>query len=325
MNVGTDIERAAASLRAGQLVAIPTETVYGLAANALDPDAVLGIFKAKGRPTFNPLIIHVASLEQVARYVADFPPLARALADACWPGPLTLLLPKKAVIPDLVTAGSPRVAVRIPDHPLTRALLAQLDFPLAAPSANRFGYISPTDAQHVQGQLGEKIAYLLDGGPAKIGIESTIVGFDETGEAVLHRQGGISQETIEAITGPLQLLTAAERPQSPGMLKSHYAPRTPLLTGDIDTLIRQHAGKRIGILAFQTLYDGVAPDNQVCLSPTGNLDEAAKNLFAALHHLDALGMDLILAAQVPETGLGRAINDRIERARAAHKAGPFEE
>ncbi len=300
-------------------MAIPTETVYGLAADALNPDAVLGIFKAKNRPTFNPLIIHVASVAQAMPYVADFPPLAQALAAACWPGPLTLLLPKKPVVPDLVTAGNDRVAIRVPDHPLTLALLERLDFPLAAPSANLFGYISPTDAQHVQAQLGDKIAYLLDGGPAKIGIESTIVGFDESGQPLIYRQGGISQEAIEAITGPVGILTHTGQPLSPGMLKSHYAPRTPLITGDIAALIRQHPEKKLGILAFQHPYDGVPPAQQRCLSPTGNLDEAAKNLFAALHQLDALGLDLILAGQAPEQGLGRAINDRIERARFAHK------
>ena len=323
MNQGTDIEQAAAALQAGLLVAIPTETVYGLAAHALDPDAVLGIFKAKNRPTFNPLIIHVASVEQAARYVADFPALAQALAAACWPGPQTLLLPKKPVVPDLVTAGSDRVAIRVPDHPLTLALLERLDFPLAAPSANLFGYISPTDAQHVQAQLGDKIAYLLDGGPAKIGIESTIVGFDAAGRPVIYRQGGISQEAIEAITGPAGILTRADRPDqphSPGMLKSHYAPRTPLITGDIEALIRLHSEKKLGILAFQHPYDGVPPAQQRCLSPSGKLDEAAKNLFAAPHQIDAHGRGLSLAEKVRDTGLGRAINDRIERARFAHKA-----
>lgn len=319
MNSGTDIQEAVARLKAGDLVAIPTETVYGLAANALNPDAVLGIFKAKNRPAFNPLIIHVASMERAWEYVTDVPAAALKLAAAYWPGPLTLLLPKRVIVPDLVTAGSPLVAVRVPAHPLTRAVLEQLDFPVAAPSANPFGYISPTDAIHVQQQLGDKVSYILDGGTADVGVESTIIGFTAAGEPVLRRQGGLSQEAIESLIGPVQFLTHSESPESPGMLKSHYSPRTPLLMGNIPQLIQKYAKKRIGVLAFQTSPAEFTGSHEIILSPAGDLGEAAKNLFAALYALDAMGLDLILAEKVPHTGLGRAINDRLERAQSIHK------
>lgn len=319
MNSGTDIQAAVAALKAGGVVAIPTETVYGLAANALNPDAVLGIFKAKNRPTFNPLIIHVASMERAWEYVSDVPEAALKLATAYWPGPLTLLLPKRDLVPDLVTAGSPLVAVRVPAHPLTRAVLEQLDFPLAAPSANPFGYISPTEATHVQQQLGDKVSYILDGGTATVGVESTIVGFTAAGEPVLRRQGGLSQEDIEILVGPVQFLTRSNSPESPGMLKSHYSPRTPLILGEMAALLRKHAGKQIGVLTFQQALDSVPKNQQIILSPSGDLGEAAKHLFAALHRLDAMGLELIIAEKVPSKGLGRAINDRLERAQAIHK------
>lgn len=313
MEKGKNIAKAARWLRAGELVAIPTETVYGLAANALDPAAVIKIFEVKGRPAFNPLIIHTYALSGVRQYVREIPDQATALAWAFWPGPLTLLLPRKEVIPDLVTAGNPRVAIRIPDHPLTLSLLAELDFPLAAPSANPFGYISPTAADHVAQQLGDKIPYILDGGTASVGIESSIVGFED-GQVVVYRLGGISLEDIEAVCGPVTVKNHSENPTASGMLKSHYAPRIPLQLGSIATMLREYEPQECAILSFQEHFPDVPAQQQIQLSPSGDLREAAQNLFAALRRLDQLSVQRILAERVPPHGLGLAINDRLERA-----------
>ena len=314
--IGTDIHEAAHLLRAGELVAIPTETVYGLAGNGLDPEAVLRIFKVKNRPSFDPLILHAASLERMRDLVLDIPAPGRRLAEAFWPGPLTLLLDKSPRVPDLVTSGLSRVALRVPDHALSLALLRELDFPLAAPSANPFGYVSPTTAAHVADQLGAAIPYILDGGPCRVGIESTIVGF-ENGEAVVYRLGGKRLEEIEEIAGPLRLyLNQSSNPSAPGMIKSHYAPSRPLLVGDVDELLGRHAGKRIGVLSFHSVYPAQAAALQIRLSDKASLEEAAAGLFAALRRLDQAPIDIILAEKFPEQGLGRAINDRLRRAAA---------
>ncbi|MFK7923815.1 MAG: L-threonylcarbamoyladenylate synthase [Bacteroidia bacterium] len=319
MKIGTDIAAAAKVLREGGLVAIPTETVYGLAANALDPQAVLGIYEAKQRPSFNPLIIHTDSLDKVLGWVRDLPPLANALADAFWPGPLTLLLERKETIPDIVTAGLPRVGVRIPQNPLTLALLAALDFPLAAPSANPFGYISPTTAQHVAEHLGDKVDYILDCGPAQVGIESTIIGFEAEEAPTLYRLGGIAVEEVEEICGPLQRLTLSENPQTSGMLKSHYAPRLALHLGDLKELIAEFGTEKVAVLSFREAVPGISLQYQRQLSPKGSLREAAQNLFASLRALDQLPVQHILAEGVPARGLGLAINDRLQRARFEHR------
>lgn len=312
---GKDINKAKHLLERGELVAIPTETVYGLAANALNVDAVLKIFQVKNRPRFDPLIIHVSSLDEVSQYATDIPLNARALAEAFWPGPLTLLLPKKNIVPDLVTAGLPTVGIRCPDHPLTHRLLESLDFPLAAPSANPFGYISPTTPAHVADQLGDQIPYILDGGPCEVGIESTIVGFDNEGGTVL-RTGGLKIEDIEHIIGKVKLqLTTSSNPTAPGQLHSHYAPKKKLLTGDLEKLLAQHDLLKTGVLSFQK--DHHAPF-QYILSPSGDLQEAARNFFSALRTLDALPVDIILAEFAPEAGLGRAMNDRLSRASFEH-------
>ncbi len=315
--IGTDIEKARELLRREQLVAVPTETVYGLAGNALSENAVAEIFSVKNRPAFDPLIIHVYPVERIGDWVTAFPEQARQLADAFMPGPLTLLLPKKAVIPDLTTSGSPLVAVRSPDHPLTQDLLAGLEFPLAAPSANPFGYISPTTAEHVARQLGDKIPYILDGGPCTIGIESTIIGWDETGQPTLYRKGGVPAEEVEQIIGKISIQPySSSNPLAPGMLKSHYAPRIPLVIGPIPDLLDKNHGKRIGILSFSATYPGIPPDYQITLSPTRDLKEATRNLFSGLRYLDSQNIDLIIAEFLPEAGLGAAINDRLRRAAA---------
>ncbi len=314
--IGKDIARAATWLRRDELVAIPTETVYGLAGNAFSEVAVARIFAVKNRPSFDPLIVHTSHYRRLEELVTEVPEAARRLAEAFLPGPLTLLLPRRPLIPDMVTAGSPLVAVRIPNHPLTLELLAALDFPVAAPSANPFGYISPTTAEHVAQQLGDKIPYILDGGPCHIGLESTIVGFPE-GRATVYRRGGIAVEAIEALIGPVAVQPhSTSNPQAPGMLKSHYAPGVPLLLGDIAALLEEHGHRRVGLLSFRRTYATVPPERQVVLSKTGDLTEAARHLFSGLRRLDQLDIELILAEPVPEEGLGRAINDRLRRAAA---------
>ncbi len=301
-------------LEAGQLVAIPTETVYGLAGNALDARVVASIFEVKGRPRFDPLIVHVASWEQAQHYVNNIPKEAAALAKKFWPGPLTMLLPRQAIIPDLVTAGLDRVGLRCPDHVLTRHLLEELNFPLAAPSANPFGYVSPTTARHVQDQLGDKIPYILDGGQCRVGIESTIVGWED-GAAVIYRLGGISIESIESVIGTVRVRPhASSQPQAPGQLESHYAPGKPFYLGNIEDLIQKHGLKNPGILTFARTLN-VKGMHRI-LSPAGDLNEAARNLFGMLRDLDQQPVDAVVAEEVPNQGLGRAINDRLRRAAA---------
>lgn len=313
--IGFSISKANELLKNGHLVAIPTETVYGLAANALDPDAVLQIFKAKNRPHFNPLIIHLPDWESVKKYVTDIPVDAEVLAKKFTPGPLTFLLVKKPIVPDLVTAGSPKVAIRIPAHPMTRELLSQLDFPLAAPSANPFGYVSPTTAQHVFDGLYGKIPYILDGGECQIGLESTIVDF-ESGEVIVRRKGGVAVEAIEQVLGKKVLVKtdSEEHPVAPGMLKSHYATATPLFIGEVKNLVKRLTGKKICLLEFGENLKDVPAFARFQLSASATLDEAAKNLFKTMRQADQCGADAILVEWLPEEGLGRAINDRLRRA-----------
>lgn len=314
--IGTNVLKAKAILEKGELVAIPTETVYGLAGNALDLSSVTKIFQVKNRPSFDPLIVHTNSLERASSFLKHIPDMAQQLAEALWPGPLTLLLEKQPNVPDLVTSGLDRVAIRIPNHPMTLQLLTQLDFPLAAPSANPFGYISPTEAGHVDEQLGDQLEYILDGGPSTIGVESTIVGF-EGGKPWVYRTGGTSIEEIEALIGPVSVQShSTSNPKAPGMLKSHYAPRKPLILGDLTTLIQQYSGKNFGVLSFDKSFDAVGSDKQITLSAMGSIQEAAQKLFGALRMLDKMPIQFILAEYVPENGLGKAINDRLKRASA---------
>jgi len=311
---GTNITHAAQLLAQGQLVGMPTETVYGLAANAFNAQAVSHIFEAKNRPSFDPLIVHVPHTSKVLDWAATaMPPPAMALAQAFWPGPLTLLLPVHPNIPPIVTSGLPRVAVRVPSHPLALELLEALPFPLAAPSANPFGYISPTTAQHVLNQLGSKVPYVLNGGPATVGVESTIVGF-EGGQVQVHRFGGIAVEAIEQVVGPVQIAVKGSNPAAPGMLDSHYAPRKPLLLGQVQNLLAGHDPATVGTISLDQHFTGVPKAQQVVLSSSGNLAEAARNLFEGMRMLDQQNISLILAAPVPNQGLGRAINDRLQRA-----------
>ena len=311
---GTDIVVAAAHLRNGEIVAIPTETVYGLAGNALDDEAVIKIYEAKQRPRFNPLIIHLPSIENAAEYVNEIPGPIRELASVFSPGPLSYLLPKTARVPDLVTAGSDKVVIRIPAHPMTLELLRQLDFPLAAPSANPFGYVSPVTAEHVREGLNGRISYILDGGPCSVGVESTILGI-EGKDLVIHRVGGVSAEDIARVTGIMPTYSLLhEKPDTPGQLRSHYAPGKPLVVGHIDELVKKHAGRKVAVLSFSKQYE--VSECRV-LSPKGDLHEAASRLFATLRELDRSETEIILAEVFPDEGIGMAINDRLSRANSS--------
>ena len=310
---GSDMEAAIDCLQKGDIVGIPTETVYGLAANALNADAVAKIFAAKNRPFFDPLIVHVHSISEAVKYVHSMPEKAKLLAKVFWPGPLTLVLPKKDIIPDLVTAGHDTVGIRVPSHPVCLELLQQLDFPLAAPSANPFGYVSPTTAKHVADQLGEKVCYILDGGPCMVGVESTIVGFPQ-GEPVIYRLGGIAVEQITEIIGPVaEQISAGSNPSAPGQLDVHYSPRCKLILTDYTEITDSVS---TCYLRYSAPIQGIDLSRQFILSPNRNPEEAAVNLFATLRMTDAAGYGLIVAELLPETGLGRAINDRLRRAAA---------
>lgn len=314
--IGKDIFVAKELLEKGQLVAIPTETVYGLAANGLHARAVARIFEVKKRPFFDPLILHLPSYSKVEKYVEFIPEKAKMLADAFWPGPLTMIFKKKEIIPDLVTSGLDTVAIRVPKHPLTLNLLQQLDFPLAAPSANPFGYISPTQALHVEAQLGGSLEYILDGGHSTVGIESTIVGFADE-KVTVHRLGGLSVEAIIDCIGEVEVMKeSVSNPVAPGMLKSHYAPKTRVMLGNMEDLLEKYQSTKTGILSFRTNYNTKGIFHQVILSETGDMEEAATRLFSGLRQLDNLHLQNILAEFVPDQGLGRAINDRLRRASA---------
>jgi L-threonylcarbamoyladenylate synthase len=302
------IRRAAQALARGDIVAFPTETVYGLGANALDARAVAKVFAAKERPRFNPLIVHVPGLAEAEDY-ALINDLARKLAHAFWPGPLTLVFKRRSIcaIADLVSAGLDTIALRAPAHPVAQALLAKAALPIAAPSANRSGRISPTTAEHVEAELGDRPAMILDGGRCPLGIESTVVSV--TGpEPALLRPGAIPREAIERVlAAPLAAAAAAERVTSPGQQPSHYAPHTPL------RLEATAVGADEALLAFGSNVPGGARVT-INLSPSSNLEEAAARLFAALRELDQLRAAAIAVMPIPATGLGEAINDRLRHA-----------
>jgi L-threonylcarbamoyladenylate synthase len=318
--ISHNIQEAKYHLLNNDVVAIPTETVYGLAANALSEEAVVKIFQVKNRPHFNPLIVHCGRWTDVPNYVEEIPEKFFPLIKAFSPGPITFLLKKKNTIPDLVTAGSDFVAIRIPNHPVTLELLQTLPFPVAAPSANEFGYISPTTAQHVMDSLTGKIPFILNGEKAMIGLESTIVGINENNQVVVHRLGGVSVEYIQNELGEEVLIaTLNEQPLTSGQLKSHYAPKAPLYVGDVQKLLQEHNSKKVFIISFQKLYNDLPLYNQFILSEEGNINIAAQKLFSALRKIDTLNPDVILAEIFPEYGLGRAINDRLERAKTENR------
>ena len=313
--ISSNIEKAVAILSNDDVVAIPTETVYGLAGNAFSEKAIRKIFEVKQRPLFNPLIIHTHSVDGLADLVSEFPKKAQQLAEAFWPGSLTMVLKKKPAVPDLITGGKDTVAVRVPNHPVTLALLKKLPFPLAAPSANPFSCISPTTAQHVADYFPESIDMVLEGGTCANGIESTIIGF-ENNEPVLYRLGSISVEEITSVIGPIAFKNTVEKaPSAPGMLARHYAPKTKTyLVHDVATFAQQFPNQRVGVLLFSKKLEAPNVTHQEIVSQTGDLKEAASNLYQALHHLDKAHIDLIIAERFPDQGLGQSINDRLTRA-----------
>ena len=312
-----NIKKAAKHLKQDELVAFATETVYGLGANALSPEACEKIFLAKRRPKYDPLIVHIAEMAQLDDLVSEMPKVALELAEAFWPGPLTIVFNKSESIPDLITAGLDTVAIRMPAHPLALALLSEAQIPVAAPSANPFGYLSPTSAEHVKSQLGDEVEIILDGGECDWGIESTIVDCS-SGNAVLLRRGGITAEDIEAVTGSLSFGKAVlERPLAPGQLASHYAPNTPLTILKEGEMPRLKEGERIGFLAY-----GESNPSFNCVvieylaTDETDLKEIAHNLFSALHRLDNLGLDALYINDLPREGLANAIMDRLLKAAA---------
>jgi len=318
-----DLEAAAGALRRGRLLGWPTETVYGLAGNALDADAVAAIFAAKGRPTFDPLIVHAPDTASAFALAVDVPAVAADLAERFWPGPLTLVLPRRADLPDLLSAGLSTLAVRVPAHPVAREVLARCGLPLAAPSANRFGRISPTCAEHVLEEMrGQpRVAGVMDAGPCALGVESTVVGFPGGGRVVVYRTGGLPLERLREAVPALEVVDvrraendpelALRGEQSPGMLARHYAPQTPLRLlnpGETPAVSDGHRG-------WLFFSDRPAVEGPVeVLSERGDLTEAATRLFSCLRRLDGAGVDEIIAWSVPNQGLGRAINDRLSRA-----------
>lgn len=301
-------------LEKGNVVAIPTETVYGLAANALNTDAVLRIFSIKNRPFFDPLIVHISYVEDVYKYVSLFHWKAKKLAEKFWPGPLTLILPKKPIIPDIVTSGLPYVGLRIPNHQTTLQILEKLDFPLAAPSANPFGYVSPTSAEHVAEQLGDKIPLIVDGGKCKVGIESTIVFFENDKLPSILRYGAILPNEIENCIGNVNVnISSASKPNSPGKLDKHYSTITPIKPIEVINFKKINKTKTAAIV-FDKYIEQIPYENQIILSENASLSEAACNLFEAMRKLDNLKFELIIYGKIPQTGLGLAINDRLKRA-----------
>jgi L-threonylcarbamoyladenylate synthase len=313
--ISNNMSKAVKILNNEDVVAIPTETVYGLAGNIYSDKAIRKIFEVKQRPLFNPLIVHLHSVEQLDEIVSEFPPKAKLLADAFWPGSLTLVLKKKSTIPDVITAGKETVAVRIPNHPVALALLKELSFPLAAPSANPFNRISPTKALHVESYFKNAIQMVLEGGECKNGLESTIIGF-ENNEPILYRLGAISTEEIENIVGKINVKTKEEKtPNAPGMLAKHYAPKTrTYLVNDIDKFITDYGDKTIGLLSFSEAIMASNIKHIEILSKSRDLKEAASKLYSSLHILDHLDLDMIVAQRFPDIGLGKSINDRLERA-----------
>ncbi|MCL0083547.1 L-threonylcarbamoyladenylate synthase [Thermodesulfovibrionales bacterium] len=313
------IKEGADIIRKGGLVAFPTETVYGLGADALNPEASARIFKAKNRPEFDPLIVHIAGLSSLEKLCLSVDERAKRLINKFWPGPLTLVLPKSEIVPDIVTAGLPTVAIRMPAHPIALELIKEAGVPIAAPSANPFGYISSTTAWHVREQLGERVDLILDGGRCTVGVESTIIKLAEG--AILLRPGGVTIEEIEEVIGRVEILSNnLTKLEAPGQLQRHYSPMTPLkILGDKSSKIQSKIprGKRVGLLAFTP--PKADPSRQAyamveVLTPSGDLKEAVLNLFSCLYRLDKAGLDIIHVEPLLEVGLGMAIMDRLKRA-----------
>lgn len=309
----TLLQQAVKLLEEDQVIAIPTETVYGLAGNIFSEKAVSTIYSLKQRPRTNPLIVHVAALEEAAALVKEIPSPLLALAKKYWPGPLTLLLEKSSVVPDSITAGSRKVAIRVPAHHLTHTLLQKLSFPLVAPSANPYTRISPTTAAHVEYYFGSSIPLILDGGPCKLGLESTIIGF-ENNKPILYRQGALEKEIIEQTIGEVTIYQnkTTETP-TPGLAARHYAPTTPTLLCERNEIVAQ-LEEQCAVIVFSEAFPELPVEQQFVLSESGSLFEAARNLYSVLHEVDRGGYKKIICEKLPETGLGAVLNDKLKRA-----------
>lgn len=320
-----NIARAAEVIKNGGLVAFPTETVYGLGANALDEKAAQKIFTAKGRPAADPLIVHLTGMEQAPLVACSVPKTAYRLMQAFWPGPLTLILPKQPAVPDLVTSGLATVAVRVPNHPVALALIRESGLPIAAPSANRFGHISPTTAQHVWHDLRERIDIILDGGSAAIGVESTVLDISTTPARIL-RPGGVTREMLEAVIGPVTVLGQKRKAEpglpSPGLLEKHYAPRAEMIlfVGEHARdalnahLAEQRLVRKVGVLAADEEAGALEQSGAVVYRLGSDLNSIARRIYAGMRWLDGQGVDLILCRDYGESGLGLAVRDRLMRA-----------
>lgn len=310
------VQKAALIIKSGGLVAFPTETVYGLGADGLNPIAVAKIFEAKKRPAFNPLILHIAETNWLNRLTTVKSEKVNGLINKFWPGPLTLVLPKTELVPDIVTSGNPTVAVRMPNHPIALQLIEMSETPIAAPSANKFGHLSPTEAVHVAKYLGDRIDMIIDGGKSSVGVESTILQFHE-GEFFLLRHGGLSKEDIEKEIGEVKTgIIDEHKPNSPGQLPFHYSPHTPLQFFNDKFLDEK---KKIGAIFFKDIKQVFPFANTKLLSEHGDLREAAANLFSILHEMEKENLDLILVEKIEEKGLGRAIMDRLRKAVKQHE------
>jgi len=308
-----NIAIAAEVIKRGGLVSFPTETVYGLGADGLNPIASAKIFEAKNRPSFNPLILHIALIETLNEIAEWKNPNIEKLVSKFWPGPLTIVLPKKKIVPEIVTAGNPTVAVRMPGHKVALELIKLSGCPIAAPSANRFGQLSPTDAQHVVKQLKNKVDIILNGGKSAVGVESTILEITDE-KIYLLRPGGLTLEEIESVVGKVETkVHSAAKPNSPGQLPFHYSPLIPLKFLNEENL-DEYKNKKIGAILFKNSSEKNNFAVERVLSPKGDLREAAANLFAYLHELEKENIDIILIEPVEETGLGRAIMDRLRKA-----------
>lgn len=318
--ISKDIAKALDVLKQGKLVAIPTETVYGLAGNAFNEKAIASIFALKQRPTSNPLIVHIKSIKDLEKVAENIPYKAYILAEHFWPGPLTLLLPKRPVISSLITAGKSTVAVRVPDHPMTIELLHKLDFPLVAPSANPYGSISPTTPKHVARYFDSELEVILDGGACRIGIESTIIGF-ENEEVIVYRLGTLPIDEIEKLIGKVSIKNSSTTvPEAPGMDKRHYAPnKQSYLTDNVSAFITANNLKNVGVINYSSEIHSSNIAQQIILSRKADLKEASRNLYNAMHELDLSTVDCIVFETFPNEGLGLTMNDKLQRATTQKK------
>lgn len=310
-----NIAIASEVIKSGGLVAFPTETVYGLGADGLNPIAVAKIFEAKNRPSFNPLILHISNKDELQKFALATDERIEKLINKFWPGPLTLVLPKHEIVPDIVTSGNPTVAIRMPNHSVALELIQKSGCPIAAPSANKFGHLSPTEAAHVEKSIGDKVDVILDGGKCTVGVESTIIQFID-GKFSLLRPGGLSREEIEKVIGKVEVVSKFSlRPNSPGQLPFHYAPTIPLYFLSED-LLEKYSNKKIGVLFFKDVRNQNRFHSIKVLSKNGDMKEAAANLFNFLHEFEKEEVDLILVEPVKEEGLGVAIMDRLKKGTA---------